>query len=262
MTMTHSAVFSLNSMPSERLEEDEPMNKGIFITGTDTGSGKTIITAAIARGFKSMGLNTGVMKPIETGCQERDGEMIPEDGLFLKDMADSPVPIEDIAPYRLQTPVAPSVASRIEGREISIEHILSTYKKLRDRHDIVIVEGIGGLLVPITKHYFVSDLVKDLDVPLIVVAANRLGVLNHTLLTVKAARMSGLDLTGVILNDTDPLPEDVSTQSNYSELKSVLDIPLLGHFPYVERPGKDALGRIAAGYLDLQYLSSSLFGKH
>src|SRR3990167_2155347 len=149
------------------------MNKGIFITGMDTGVGKTVVTAGLVLSLKHKGLDVGIMKPIQSGGRG--------DTEFLIKVSGVNDEIELINPYYLKKPLAPLTASEIEGVKIDITAIKNAFEELSRRHDIVIVEGIGGLLVPLTEDYFVSDLILELDIPVIVVSRVGLGTINHTL---------------------------------------------------------------------------------
>ncbi len=231
------------------------MKRGVFITGTDTGVGKTVIAAAITRALKMRGLSVGVMKPVETGCRmESEKELVPVDGAFLQYMAETDTPLSEITPYRFETPVAPLVASEIEGRAISREVILSTYEKIAGDHDFMVVEGVGGLMVPVSRDLLVCDLVKLFDLSIIVVAGNTLGVINHTLLTIKAAENEGIRVAGVVINHTHPSQGNIAEDTNPGVLKELLTVPVIGVFPYLEERSKEALDRVSAYALSVETL--------
>ena len=218
--------------------------RGCFITGTDTSIGKTFVAAAITRALKSGGINVGVMKPVESGCAKRDGVLIPTDALALKEAAGSPDPIDKINPYRFAAPVAPNVAALLEDKWIELSTIKKLYGELSAAHDLMIVEGAGGLLSPVTDSKSSTDLAALLNLPLIVVAPSRLGVINHTLLTLSAATGLGLSVLGVILNHpTPPDPADKSTQYNLKEIKRLAGVPVLGEIPYLEEGEEVKAGR-------------------
>ncbi|HUU51109.1 MAG TPA: dethiobiotin synthase [Nitrospinota bacterium] len=205
--------------------------KGIFVTGTDTWVGKTVIAGGIAAALKDEGIDVGVMKPIESGCRVVDGRKIPTDTLFLKVMAGTNDPLELINSYSLEKPLAPSVAAKREGIEIDADKILSDYKKLKGRHKFLIVEGLGGLMVPIKKGFFVSDLIKLMKLPALVVTRANLGTINHTLLTVNHATHLKIKVFGVIINH---LSKDrgLAEKTNPGVLKELLGVPIIGDFPY------------------------------
>ncbi|GMT46963.1 MAG: ATP-dependent dethiobiotin synthetase BioD [bacterium] len=231
------------------------MKRGVFITGTDTGVGKTIVAAAITRALKMRGVNVGVMKPVETGCRmEGEKGLVPVDGAFLKYMAETDTPLSEITPYRFETPVAPMVASGIEGRVIRKEVILSTFEKISGNHDFMVVEGVGGLMVPVSRDFLVCDLVNLLDLSVIVVAGNTLGVINHTLLTVKAAENEGIRVAGVVINHTRSPRGDIAEDTNPQVLEKLLSVPVIGVFPYLEERSKEEMDRVSGYALSVEAL--------
>lgn len=231
------------------------MSKGIFITGTDTGVGKTIVSAAIIRALIKKDIKVGAMKPIETGCikargngqkakgKRQDKTLIPSDGMFLKEMAGMDDSIDLITPIRFGHPFAPIVASDIEKKPIEIKKIMDTYGELSKKYDFMVVEGVGGLLVPILKRqktkgkgqkvYFVTDLIRELKLPIVVVARPTLGTINHTLLTVNYALKEGIDVLGVIINHHNPPTGDVAEKTNPDVLKELCPVPVIGMLPYI-----------------------------
>ena len=140
------------------------------------------------------------MKPVESGCERLADGLRPHDGLFLKEMSASADDVEQIVPYRLEHPLTPSVAAELEDVVIDLKVIQDVYQQRASRYDLMLVEGFGGLLAPLYKSFTSVDLIRLLDIPLIVVARNALGTINHTLLTVEHARHSGLTVMGIILN--------------------------------------------------------------
>jgi adenosylmethionine-8-amino-7-oxononanoate aminotransferase len=201
------------------------MNKGIFITGTDTGVGKTVVSAGLALSLRHKDLDVGIMKPIQSGGREDTKFLIKASG--VKDE------IELINPCYFKKPLAPLTASEIEGVQIDIPAIKNAFEKLSKRHDVVIVEGIGGLLVPLTEDYFVSDLILELDIPIIVVSRPGLGTINHTLLTIKHAKESGIDIIGIIFNETKKKRKGLAEKTNPSVIERLSGVPILGTLPYV-----------------------------
>jgi dethiobiotin synthetase len=176
------------------------MLKGIFITGTDTGVGKTYVAAGIAAELKKGGMNVGVMKPVETGCSMRAGRLIPKDALRLMKAAgahDSPALVN---PYCFRKPLAPSIAAELDGGKVDIKRIINAYQILLRRHDFMIVEGAGGIMVPLTHAYTHLDLAFILKLPVVIVARAGLGTINHTLLTIAALKGRGIAIAGVVIN--------------------------------------------------------------
>jgi len=209
------------------------MGAGIFITGTDTGVGKTLVACGFAALFRENGLSVGVMKPAETGCVEKDGELVPEDAVRLKEAARSAEPLENICPYRLVDALAPSVAAERVGVKIDVGRIQRVYDEIASRNDITIVEGAGGLLVPLLSHYTYADLAKLLKIPVIVVAANRLGAINHLSLTLESAAAHGLRVAGYVWNHLERQPS-LAAETNPDALRFLTSIPCLGEIPYIE----------------------------
>ncbi|MDD4178624.1 MAG: dethiobiotin synthase [Candidatus Margulisbacteria bacterium] len=192
---------------------------GVFITGTDTGCGKTYVTALLAKYLIDQGINVGVMKPISTGPKTED------DALYLKKVLRLNDPLSLINPIHLKYPLAPLPAAKLENRKLKIENIFKAYRKLSRLHDLMIVEGIGGVLVPIKKNYFVADLIKDFDLPAIIVAKAGLGTINHTLLTVEALKSRKIEIAGVIMNGY--RGKELSEKTNADIIKQLTNIPVL-----------------------------------
>jgi len=218
---------------------------GIFITGTDTGVGKTIVSAALARLLRDRGVNVGVMKPVTSGCREADGRLVSEDAELLAWAAG--VNLDDeCAPYCLRAPIAPSVAATREGVRIDFSRIREAYRRLAERHDFVIVEGAGGLMVPLSGGLLVADLVLALQLPLLVVTRPNLGTINHTVLTCFTAKQLGIRLRGVIVNNYPDTP-DMAEEYAPHLIDSLSGAPLLGVFPHMAADDQQVLvERLAA----------------
>ncbi len=181
-------------------------SKGYFITGTDTNVGKTVVTACLLALYREQGIDAGVMKPIETGVDRECNSEANSDAKFLLSISGNQDSLEEICPIRLKPTASPLQAARITGQTLDINLILENFHRLQAKHDQMLVEGIGGLLVPLTANYSVSDLIRDMNLPLIIVSRVSLGTLNHTLLTVKAAQETGVKIAGVILNHSKDRP--------------------------------------------------------
>lgn len=202
------------------------LSKGIFVTGTDTGVGKTMVTAAIAWNLKQAGRSVAVMKPVQTGTIVSG----PTDIEFVQEVLGSDHQIDVACPFSFPDPVAPLVASMLAGERIQIDKIIESYNQLSANNDFVIVEGAGGLLVPILEDYFMSDLALDLDLPLLIVSRPNLGTINHSLLTIESAEKKGLEVAGVVISNF-PWDPGIPEQTNPELLLSMTGVSLLGILP-------------------------------
>jgi len=207
------------------------MAKGIFITGTDTGVGKTIIACALATFLKEQGVNVGVMKPIETGCNNRNGKLLPGDAIMLKKYSMSLDDLNDISPCRFKNPLAPMAAAMFEKRKVDLTVIKKSFDQLKKNHDFLIVEGIGGLLVPIKRNFFVADLAKLLGFPILIVCHPGLGTLNHTFLTTREAKKINLPIKGIVINNYNFKTRDLAYRTNPNLIKRILKPKYLTSFP-------------------------------
>jgi dethiobiotin synthetase len=202
----------------------------LLVTGTDTGIGKTFVACALAHALRARGRTVAVMKPVETGVVSE-----PEDALRLREAAADPAPLEDICPYRLRAPLAPAVAARAEGVTIDLARLETLIRRRQAAADVLLVEGAGGLLVPIRDGITYADLAARLGLPLLVVAANRLGTINHCALTAGAAAAAGLTVLGFVLSQ--PSPEcDASTTSNTATIEALTGLTCLGEIPHLDDP--------------------------
>ena len=211
------------------------MGRGLFITGTDTGVGKTFVTAGILRSLNAMGYRSCPMKPVETGCSMRGGVLVPADAIKLLEASGLSEPIDTVNPYRFRHALAPSVAAEKDNAVISKRKIISVYNKLRKKYDFTVVEGAGGLMVPLYKKYLFMDLIKEMDIPLIIVARPGLGTINHTLLTLKAARDEGIIVIGVIIDHSKKAVKDASVISNPHMISSIGKADILGEVPFAAK---------------------------
>ncbi len=227
---------------------------GLFVTGTDTGVGKTLIAAGLAHALQTLGVDIGVMKPVETGCPMRDGRLQPPDALALREAAGLRDALDLINPYRFHAPLAPMVAAERLRRCIDVERLLERFGRLADRHTMMLVEGAGGLLVPITEKLSFLDLAVRLQLPVLVVIGSRLGALNHARLTVEAVLAAGIPVAGAIVNRATP-ERSLARTTNLAALRRLLAIPVLGEIPYLSGIRGHAvwrspvLQRILASYL-------------
>jgi dethiobiotin synthetase len=227
------------------------MKAGFFVTGTDTGVGKTVIAAAVIKALQAHGINACGMKPVETGCSRAGNNLYPSDGMFLKKVARMDEAIHHVTPYCFENPVAPSLASEMEGRAVSVPSIMKMFGVLARKYHAVVAEGVGGILVPIRKDYSVLDLIREMDLPLIVVSRPSLGTINHTLLTVNYALKENVRVSGIIINFTRPAEGTVAENTNPLVLQQISPVPLLGVFPHLKSLEDEALERAAMKYLNI-----------
>jgi len=206
-----------------------PPVPGLFVTGTDTGVGKTYVAALIARELVAAGKRVGVYKPAASGCRREAGGLVSDDAVTLWEAAGRPGKLERVCPQRFEKPLAPHLAAQAEGKCIDADLLRSGLDYWLERSDVVLAEGAGGLMSPLGDDEYVADLVADLGVPLVVVAANRLGTINATLQTLIAAAAfdQGLPIAGVVLNHPEARPDDPSLASNRAELQTRCRVPLI-----------------------------------
>ena len=201
--------------------------RGVFVTGTDTGVGKTFVGAALAALLRERGVDVGVMKPAETGVEDPGAPRYSEDAARLVAAAGVEDPPDLVVPYRLREPLAPAVAAELEGRKISPQVVLSAYAELRSRHELLIVEGAGGLAVPLNENLDMAGLARALDLPLLVVSPTGLGAINGSVLTVEYARARGLEVSGILLNLRRKVP-DLAERTNPRVIARLTGVPVYG----------------------------------
>ena len=209
------------------------MRYGVFITGTDTGVGKTLVSAALALHLTNRGLTVGVMKPIETGVSPaREAQ---SDAARLRSIIASEEPLGAICPYSFELPVAPLAAAQSEGQTINPDTIKKVYRLLSGRYDCMVVEGIGGVHVPITTSSDVMDLIKQLRLSVILVGRSGLGGINHALLTIEALRRKHIHIIALVLNRTHSVRSALSRlqeRTTLEILRKQAGVPVLGPLPH------------------------------
>ena len=224
-----------------------PRGKGLFVTGTDTGVGKTVIAGAIAHCLRSGGRCVEVFKPAASWCRRGGGgQLISADAEFLATCADSSRTLAEIVPVRYAAPLSPNVAAARAGEPVDVQAIFDGYSALVAGGRCVIVEGVGGLLCPISDELWVVHLAKMMALPVVIVARPGLGTINHTLLTVAAARSAGLAVAGVVINRylVEAGKPDIATETNPAQIASLGGAKILaivGEDPATSVDG-DALG--------------------
>jgi dethiobiotin synthetase len=198
---------------------------GIFIIGTDTGVGKTVVAAGLAGTLELEGVNVGVMKPVATAGVRWRGVLVSPDALFMSAAAEIPVEPELVNPYCYELPASPLVAAG--GHEpVDLDVVKERFNALCARHEIVVVEGVGGLMVPLSEDLMVPDLIRALDLPVLLVARTGLGTINHSVLTIRCAREEGLDVIGFVMNR--PGSAGPVERTNPAIVSKYGDIPCLG----------------------------------
>lgn len=220
----------------------------VFVTGTDTGVGKTAVACAIARSARRAGLRVRALKPVETGCARGPGStLVPADALALAAAAGDDAPLERLCPYRLELPAAPQIAAAAAGESLGLARIAEALAAARKDADLVLVEGAGGLLVPISPALDMAGLAAQLGLGLVIVARAALGTINHTLLTLEAARARGLRVLGVAISHTTAVHSDADRR-NLDQLLARLPAPFLGELAHgaSELPGFDPVALLAA----------------
>ncbi|MFC0557566.1 dethiobiotin synthase [Halalkalibacter alkalisediminis] len=228
--------------------------KGVFVTGTDTGVGKTIISSGIAAVLKEKKIDVGVFKPLLSGISRHDPE---SDTSLLKTMSQTTLSIQDITPFEFEKPLAPFVAGKLEGKVIRIEEVLQHWDTIRRKHEFFIVEGAGGISVPLGKNFLVSDLIKALKLPMIIVARPNLGTINHTYLTVKYASSLGLKIAGIVINGLSEHP-DLSEETNPEMIEQLCGIPILGITPRLTNLTNESITRMVREHIDLKSLLNQM----
>ena len=208
------------------------MNRGVFITGTDTEVGKTVVSAGIAGALKARDINVGVMKPVATGAMMTEEGLISGDVEFLLKSIGSDDPRKLINPVSIELPLAPLVACRLDGIQIDLNTITDAFQRLIRTKEFVVVEGIGGVWVPITEDYFVFDMIEDLGLPVVVVARAGLGTINHTLLTIKALQHREIPIKGIVISGLNEEEATLAERTNPKIIEEISSIPLLGVLPF------------------------------
>ncbi len=210
-----------------------PRIKGIFITGTDTDVGKTWVAAGLTAVLKESGMQAVYFKPFQSGCPLEGARLIPTDARLAKDVAGLREPLEVLTPIALRLALAPGVAAAQAGVEVDLERIVAGFRDLASRYEFLVVEGAGGLYVPlIGMDFLILDLIRWLGLPLVVVAKSGLGTINHTVLTVKAAQAANIRVAGIILNRYPEKP-GLAEETNPGVIEALTGVPIIGRLPEV-----------------------------
>jgi len=213
---------------------------GLFITGTDTGIGKTLVTALLALGLRQLGRRCVPIKPIGSGAVMQGGtaftggRAVSEDALAYQQIAGVGEALSLLNPLCLIKPASPHLAAELEGRAIDTGALVKHVGSCINQFESVLVEGVGGWRVPITRGYGVNDFARELGLPVLVVSANRLGTINHTLLTVEAIRQTGLKVAGVVMSSPEPEQDETIANDNIKTIAGLSGAPILGEVPYLD----------------------------
>jgi dethiobiotin synthetase len=211
-------------------------NPGLLITGTDTGIGKTVIAGAIAAWFRKQGSRVGVLKPAASGCVKRREGIVSEDAEFLAHCADAAQPLDVIAPQRFIEPLAPAVAAQRAGVTLDWSAIQRSIDSIERASDVLIVEGVGGIMVPMDPKHTMLDVAAWLKLPAVIVARPALGTINHTILTVDALRRRDVAVAGVVINRYPAENANVAEETNPRAIESWGKVPVLAIVPDVTEP--------------------------
>ncbi|MBA3071599.1 MAG: dethiobiotin synthase [Nitrospirae bacterium] len=234
------------------------MPKGFFVTGTDTGVGKTVVAAALIKAAGLLGVKACGMKPVETGCTREGNVMVPSDGMFLKEIAHMDETVSHITPCCFEHELAPMVSAEMEGITVDLNKIRKAFDKLGRTYQAIIVEGVGGLLVPINKDYFILDLAREMGLPLVVVARPGLGTINHTLLTVNYALKEGLGVAGIIINYSYQSEGSMAEKTNPQVIEHLSPVPLIGIFPYLDDMSDETFEKTVLKNLNMEIIRKYL----
>jgi len=213
------------------------MTRGWFITGTDTGVGKTLVTSAMLHVLAGKGERVVGMKPVASGCREVDGMLRSDDADSLIMAGSVAAGYDLVCPYRFVPAIAPHIAAMEAGRDIDIDIIVDNYRQLAQRADRVLVEGVGGWEVPLGERLSMADVAVELGLPVVIVVGARLGCINHALLTRQAVHARGLPLAGWVFNHIDP--DMQRTVAVLDALRERMGSPLLGVVPHAQTPGHE-----------------------
>ena len=222
------------------------MTSRIFITGTDTGIGKTVLTGLILEHLQAAGIHAAPMKPVQTGCFQREGEWVAPDLEWSLDWCGqkaSSAERAQMAPYRYEPACSPHLAAEMAGERIQIPMILKAADALSDRYDTLVIEGAGGIMVPLNREEMMLDLMVRLGAPVILATRPALGTLNHTLLSVARLREAGLPPLAAVVIESGPPEHDFIEEDNLKTLKEQCGIPVLGPIPYLEGLAPDSPDR-------------------
>jgi len=225
--------------------------KSLFITGTDTDVGKTYVVAGLAVTLRKMGIDIGIMKPYAAGAPQKKG-FKSEDVEILSRAAQVSDPEELMNPQFFEMAASPYTASKNLKVKVKVDSVLSNFKILSKLHSMILVEGMGGIMTPILKNYFVTNLIKDMKLPAVIVTRTKIGTVNHTIMTCKMCEKYKIPVKGIIINNFDS--DGYQVKDLTRDLKSLTGVPILGTIPYIENFSDDSLYRNFKKNIDMNYL--------
>jgi len=225
--------------------------KSLFITGTDTDIGKTYVTAGLAVTLRKMDIDVGIMKPFAAGIPQKKG-LKSEDVEILSQAAQVSDPEDLMNPQFFKMAASPYTASKNLKVKVKVKSILSSFKKLSKLHSMLLVEGMGGIMTPILKNYFVTNLIKDMKIPTVIVTRTRVGTVNHTIMTCKMCEKYKIPIKGIIINNFDSDGYQVKTLKR--DLQSLTGVPILGTIPFIDNLSDDSLYRNFKKNVDMNSL--------
>lgn len=228
--------------------------KGFFVTGTDTGVGKTVIACGLAAAFIENGMDVGVFKPLLSGISRSHPQ---SDTSLLLQMSQSSLSHKEITPFEFAQPLAPSVAGRLEGKTVGLEEVVNHWEGIKGKHEYFIVEGAGGIAVPLGDRFLVSHLIKALQLPIVIVARPNLGTINHTFLTVQYAKSMGIEVAGIVINGLSDQP-DLAEKTNPNVIADVCNVPILGITPKLNEITKEGILKMVLENIDMSLLGNWL----
>ncbi len=226
------------------------MLKSLFITGTDTDVGKTYITAGLGVVFRKMGIDVGVMKPFAAGIAQKKGYKS-EDIEILSRAAMACDPEKLVNPQFFRIPASPYTAWKKLKIKPNIPTILSSYKKLSKLHDMMLVEGMGGIMTPILKDYYITNLIKEMKIPAVIVTRSKIGTVNHTIMTCKMCEKYKIPVKGIIINNFD---DGYPVKELKRDLQNLTGIKVLGSIPFIKNMSDASLYRIFKKNIDFKIL--------
>ena len=225
--------------------------KSLFITGTDTDVGKTYVTAGLAVTLRKMGIDVGIMKPFAAGTPQKKG-FKSEDVEILSKSAQVSDPENLMNPQFFKMAASPYTASKSLKVKVNVNSILSSFKKLSKLHSMLLVEGMGGIMTPILKNYFVTNLIKEMKIPAVIVTRSKVGTVNHTIMTCKMCEKYKIPIKGIIINNFDSDGYQIKTLKR--DLQSLTGVPILGTIPYIENLSDDSLYKNFKKNIDMKSL--------